>query len=153
MRLNPKKKKTMMVSRSHTIAPDYGDLSLGDEEFDEVKSLRILGVTLDSKLTFESHLLDVSSKAVRSLGVMRQTGKLFDCPRILNSYFNSCVLTSLENCAPAWMSSAESIWVYWIVLLAVRKCCIRMSFDVWDTEGRSMLCISFIRFITECTTV
>ena len=37
----------------------------------EVKSVRVLGVTLDSKLTFETHLWEVVSKPNRCLGVVR----------------------------------------------------------------------------------
>ena len=46
----------MVVSRSQIIANGYGDLTLGGAELEELKSLRILGVTLDSKLPFEIHL-------------------------------------------------------------------------------------------------
>ena len=34
--------------------------------------MHILGVTLDSKLTFEIHLREVVPKAVKSLGVLRR---------------------------------------------------------------------------------
>ena len=57
MRLNSKKTKSMVVSRSRNIASGYHDLTLGGAELQELKSLHILGVTLDSKLTFETHLL------------------------------------------------------------------------------------------------
>ena len=61
-----------MISRSRTYAPDYGDITLGDEELEGVKALRILEVTVDSKLTFEIHLLEVGSKIVNSLAVVRR---------------------------------------------------------------------------------
>ena len=56
MRLNSKKTKSIAVSRSRTNAFGYGDLTLVNVELEEVKGLRILGVTLDSKLTFEIHM-------------------------------------------------------------------------------------------------
>ena len=43
-----------MVSRSRIIAPGYGNLAPGGPELEVVKSLRILGVTIDSKLMFET---------------------------------------------------------------------------------------------------
>ena len=46
----------MMVSRSRAIASGYGDLTLSSAELKEVKFQRILGVTLGSKLTLETHL-------------------------------------------------------------------------------------------------
>ena len=63
---------------------------------------------MDSKLTFETHFQEVVSKAARSLRVVRQAGKLFDCPRVLKGCFNAYGLSSLEYCAPVWISSAES---------------------------------------------
>ena len=73
----------MVVSRSRTSALGYGDLTLGGAELEEAKSLRILGITLESKLIFVTHLREVMLKAARSLNVMRQTGKLFGCRHTL----------------------------------------------------------------------
>ena len=86
----------MVVNRSWTYAPGYGDLTLGGTEF-EVKSLCILGVTVGSKLTFETHWREVESKA---LNVVRRAEKLFDFPRVLKSCFNAYVLSNLEYRAP-----------------------------------------------------
>ena len=44
------------LAGSLTSAPVHDDLTLGGAELEEVKSPRLLGVTLDSKLTFETHL-------------------------------------------------------------------------------------------------
>ena len=108
MRLNYNKTKSMMISRCRNYAPGYSDLTLGGAEFEEVRSLRILGVTFNHKLTFESHLCEVVSKAARSLGVVPKTGKLFDCPRVIKSCFNAYVLAKLEYFATVCMSSTES---------------------------------------------
>ena len=136
----------MVISRSWTYAPGYGDLNLGGAEPKKIKSMRILGVTIVPKLTVETHLLEVVS--ARSLGVVCRSGVLFDYPRVLKSCFNAYVLSSLEYCAPVWMSSAESIQVCWTVLFAVRKGCVRVSFVVRGTEGRSVPCVYSKRFIT-----
>ena len=91
----PKKTKSVMVSRSRTKSTDYGDLTLGGAELGDAKSLRILVVPLDPKLTFETHFREVVSKTARNLGVMHRAGKLFDDPRILKSCFKAYVLSSL----------------------------------------------------------
>ena len=57
MRLNPRKMKSVVVNRSRTYAPGYGDLTLGGAEHEKKMNLRILGVPFDSKLTFEIHFL------------------------------------------------------------------------------------------------
>ena len=98
MRLIPRKSKSTVVSRSRIYASSYGNLALGGEELEEVKGLRIFGVTLDSKLTLETHC--VVSKAAKSLGVVRRARKLFYCRRVLKSCFNAYVLPNLEYCAP-----------------------------------------------------
>ena len=52
-----------MINRSRTVTLGYGDLTLCGAELEKVYSLRIFGITLDSKLTFEAHLRKVVSKA------------------------------------------------------------------------------------------
>ena len=73
-----------------------GDLTLSGAEL-EVKSLRILGVPLDFKLTLETYLREVVSKAVRSLGVVRRARKLLDYTRVVKSCFKAYVLSSLDQ--------------------------------------------------------
>ena len=75
MKLNPKKTKSTVVSRSRAYAPGYGDLTLDGAKLKKLKSLLIPRVPLDSKLTFETHLREVVSKAVRSLSVVRHSVK------------------------------------------------------------------------------
>ena len=62
IRLDPKKTKSTLVSQFRTIAPDHGNITLGSAGLEEVKSVRILGVTLDFKLTFETQLREDVSK-------------------------------------------------------------------------------------------
>ena len=92
--------KSMVVNKSRTISLGYGDLTLGGAELKEVKSLHILGVTLNSKLTFGTHLREVVSKAARSLWILHRAGKLYDYPRVLKRCFNAYVLPNFEHCGP-----------------------------------------------------
>ena len=75
-------------------------LLVGGAGLEEVKRLHILGVSLDSKLTLETHLQEVMSKAARSLRVMLGARKLFDCPRLLKSGFNAYVFFQLVVLCP-----------------------------------------------------
>ena len=152
MRLIPKKMKSMEISQSRSIAPCYGDLTLCGADPEKVKTLRILGVALDSKLTFKTCSGEVVSKTAKSLGVMRRAGKLFDCPRVLKSCINVYILSSLEYWAPFWCRRRSLIWVCWIVLSTVPKGCLNVSLVVWGTDGRPVPCVCSIRFITEWTT-
>ena len=100
MRLNPKKTEFMVLCRSRTIAPGNGDLTLSGAELEELRRLRVLGVTLNSKLTFETHLREVVSKAARRLIIVRRAAKLLNCPRVLKSCFNEYVLSSWSIVPP-----------------------------------------------------
>ena len=152
MGLNPKTAKSM-ISRYRANAPGYGNFTISGVGLEEEKSLRILGVTFIFKLTFETHLREIGSKAARRVGVVRRAGKLFNCPHVLKSCFNACVWSSLEHCVPVWMSSVESHWASWMVLFAVRKGCAKVNFAVWGTEEESVPCVCSIRFITEWPTL
>ena len=63
MKLNASKTKTMIVSRSRTMHPLSPSLTIGGTVLKESDNLVILGVTFDSKMTFEKHLRLVSRAA------------------------------------------------------------------------------------------
>merc|ERR1712055_742922 len=77
MLVNPSKTKAMVISRSRTNAPPYPDLILNGTVVDVVKELRVLGVVLESKLTFESHVRCVAAAASRKLGILQKTIGLY----------------------------------------------------------------------------
>ena len=103
MRLNFKKIKSMVVSRSQTYASGYSDLTLDNAELEEIRNLCIFGQIFDSYLTFETHLREVVSTKTRSLCVLHRARNLFNCPCVPMSCFNAYVLSNLEHFAPAWI--------------------------------------------------
>ena len=56
MKLNASKTKTIIVSRTRTMHPHSPPLTIDGTVQKESDDLDILGVTFDSKLTFEKHL-------------------------------------------------------------------------------------------------
>ena len=69
--------------------------------------LVIMGVTFDSKMTFEKHLLSVSSVTAQRLGIMRKSWQVFHDRLLLRSFW-SFVLTVVEYCSAVWCSAADS---------------------------------------------
>ena len=63
MKLNASKTKTMIVSRSRTMHPQSRPLTFGGTVLKESDDHIILGVTFDSKMTFEKHLRSLSRAA------------------------------------------------------------------------------------------
>ena len=66
-KLNASKAKTMIVSRSLKMDPQLLPLTIGRTVLNESDDLVILGVTFDSKMTFEKHLRSVSRAASQRL--------------------------------------------------------------------------------------
>ena len=59
----------MIVSRSRTMHPQSPALTIAGTVLKESDDLVILGVTFDSKMTFEKHLCAVSRAASQRLGI------------------------------------------------------------------------------------
>ena len=73
MKLNESKTKTMIVSRSRTMQPQSPALTIDGTVLKESDNLDIIGVTFNSKLIFEKHLLSVSRAASQRLGILRKS--------------------------------------------------------------------------------
>ena len=69
IKLNASKTKTKIVSRSRTMHPQSPSLTIGGTVLKESADLDILGVTFNSKMTFEKHLRSVSRAASQRLGI------------------------------------------------------------------------------------
>ena len=72
IKLNVSKTKTMIVSRSRPMHPQPPPLTIDGTVMKGSADLDILGVTFDSKLTFEQHLRSVSRAAPQRLGILRK---------------------------------------------------------------------------------
>ena len=68
MKLNASNAKTMKVSRSRIMHPQSPPLTFGGTVLKKSDDLVILGVTFDSKMTFQKTLRSVSRAASRRLG-------------------------------------------------------------------------------------
>ena len=67
----------MIVSRSRTMHPQSPALTIGGTVLKESDDPVILGVTFDSKMTFEKHLRSVSRAASQLLGVLGKSWQVF----------------------------------------------------------------------------
>ena len=78
MRVNPNKTKFLVISRSRNFATQFPSFVLYYAEVERVHQLRILGVTIDLLLTFETHIRSVVASDFSRLGLLRKTLGVFD---------------------------------------------------------------------------
>ena len=71
-------------------------------------TLLFLGVTFDSKMTFEKHLCSVSRAASQRLGILRNSWRVFHDRALLERCFQGFVLPVLEYCSAVWCSAADT---------------------------------------------
>ena len=84
--------------------PQSPPLTIGGTVLKESDDLVILGVTFDSKMTFEKHLRSVSRAAPQRLGILR---RVFHDRALLGRCFRGFVLPVLEYCSAVWYSAAD----------------------------------------------
>ena len=97
----------MVVSRSRTMHPQPPPLTIDGTVLKESDDLDILGVTFDSKLTFEKHLCPVSRAASQRLGILRKSWRVFHDKLLILRCFCGFVLPVLEYCPAVWCLAAD----------------------------------------------
>ena len=108
MKLNASKTKSMIVSRSRTMHPQSAPLTIGGAVLKESDDLVILGVTFDSKMTFENHLRSVSRVASQKLGILRKSWRVFHDRSLHGRCLRGFVQPVLEYCSAVWCSAADT---------------------------------------------
>ena len=99
MKLNASKTKIIIVSNSRTMLTLSPPLTIGGTVLKESDDLATLGVTFDSKMTFEKHIRSVSRAASQRLGILRKSWRVFHDRSLLGKCFRRFVLLVLEYCS------------------------------------------------------
>ena len=104
--VNPSKTRGVLISR--TVEPLFPDLAIDGSVVETVSELKILGVILDSKLTFEKQVRAIAASALMRVGILRKTMSVFRDIAVVAYCFWAFILPVLEYCSPVWMSAATS---------------------------------------------
>ena len=107
MKLNPNKTQAIFFSRSRTVNPPHPPLVVDGQILKLNDSMKILGITLDSKLTFEKHITNITSTLSRLIGLLRKSLKIFNSQDIAIKCFFTFLLPIFEYCSPVWSSAAD----------------------------------------------
>ena len=96
----------MIVSRSRTMHPQSPTLIIDGTVLKESDNLNILGVTFDSKLTFEKHLRSVSRAASQGLGILRKSWRVFHDRFSRWAIYHG--ILARTYCSAVWCSAADT---------------------------------------------
>ena len=96
MSVNPSKTRKKVISRSRTVEPLFPDLVVNDTVVEMVSELKILGVILDSKLTFEKQVRAIAASASIRAGILKKTMSVFRDVAVVAKYFWAFILNVLE---------------------------------------------------------
>ena len=77
MLVNPSKTRGMIIYHSRTVEPLFPVLVIEGSVVEMVSESKILGVILDSKLTFEKQVREIAASASRRVGILRKTMSVF----------------------------------------------------------------------------
>ena len=109
--LNPIKCKSFTMTLRR--APVQTKYFIAGTVLEHVSTIRDLGVTIDTKLTFAPHVSDIVSRANRALGLLIRSfqvgtsGAKFNRSAVLAAYFAN-VRSILEYCSVVWAGAANS---------------------------------------------
>ena len=80
-------------------------LVLNNTVVEIVTEMKVIGVNLDRKLTFDSHIMPIaiSCSYINKPGIVMKGLCLFEDPVMLSICFCSFQLPVLQNCSPVWI--------------------------------------------------
>ena len=105
-------KKTEIVQFTDKRNPNLGSLSMNGSKLELSKEARLLGVTLDSKLTWKPHIIPITRKATTALMQCRQiVGKTWGIkPSMLKWIYTAMIVQSCRmHVCPGLAVSTKSI--------------------------------------------
>ena len=103
----PNKTQAMVISRQRTDRSLRRPLIMGGVEIKLAPSIRLLGITVDEKLTFASHVREIAARASRKLSSIRRISSLLDHNGCCILY-KSQVRPMMEYCPLTWSSCSKS---------------------------------------------
>ena len=110
-----------------------------------VSELKILGVILDSKLSFEKQVRAIAASASMRVGILRKTMSVFRDVTVVAKCFWAFILPVLEYCSPVWMSAATShlSLLDHVVSQVGRLSSGSVSCDIWHRREVASLSVFF----------
>ena len=112
LQFHPLKTKLMVVGSTYNLNTKSGDLpnaiSIDNNLVSRVTSNKCLGVLLDEKLTFETHIEYICKKACAGIGALRRI-KPFVPLCTLVTLYRSLIQSYFDYCSPLWDTCGKQL--------------------------------------------
>ena len=102
LQLNKSKCNVISFTRRREITYQYFNYNINGHTLNRVQTIKDLGVTFDSKLTFENHIKNITTKAYKMLGFISRSLNHFKQPYTYKLLYLTYVRSNLEYCTPVW---------------------------------------------------
>ena len=142
MKLNPKKTQAIVFSRSRRTNPNFPSLVLINETLTVRHEIKILGVILDKKLTFEPHIRSICASLAQRIGILRKSLKQFGSLDLVRHCFYAFLLSVFEYCSPVWGSAAKChLSLLDKTLSRIKSMIPNLNVDLWHRRRVSAMCV------------
>ena len=134
MIVNPDKFQALIVNKNKNMKNEYV-LKIGNSEITTEKSVTLLGIEIDNKLTFESHISHLCQKASNQLNAIARLKRYmgFKEKEVL---INSFVYANFNYCPLVWhFCPAKSIRK----IEKIQERALRILYDDFDSDSESLL--------------
>jgi len=99
MKANPSKFQAIIFIRQSDV--NIPEFNIGNEVVKSVPSVKLLGVTIDDKLSFDDHVSKLCVKAARQTNALRRIVKYISQESRLNIY-NAFISSNFQYCNIVW---------------------------------------------------
>lgn len=105
--LSASKSKSVYFTTQRKVPCPLPLLRMNDEVINRSDNIKILGVTLDTRLTFSNHVHFIASRSRRLLGFIQNISRGLG-PMVMAKLYTALVLPILEYCSPIWSPRSTS---------------------------------------------
>ena len=122
-------KKTEIVLFTHKRNPDLGSLTMNGSKLELSKEAKLLGVTLDSKLTWKPHITRITRKATTALMQCRQiVGKTWGIkPSIMKWIYTAVIRPIMSYACVSWAGGLNKKYLVRKLTKVQRLACLMIS--------------------------
>ena len=106
--------KSYYISFSYRRLIDIGPIPFGEDSIHQSHSTKFLGLTLEKQLSYRKHILNISTKISKSVGIIHKLKSTLPS-YILLTLYNTLILPYLTYCIESWHAApyylTDSIFV------------------------------------------